>query len=68
MEHNGVREFRYVGGRFSDGQHSQAGSPGMLYCIGGHHPSLAVVRAVLFRIDDLKKARAKNGTKDTLLL
>jgi len=68
MQHNGVREFHYAGGgRFSNGQRQENGSSGMLYCLGGFILALALVRAILFRIDELKKFRAKDETKATLL-
>ena len=65
MEHNGVKEFAYAGGRFNGGQQKQVGSPEMLYGAGGFILVLALLRALLVRMDEVKAFRAKNG--DNLL-
>ena len=63
MECNGVKEFSFAD---KHGK-AQGGSPELLYFLGGSIIAVALVSALLFRMDELKTERAKTGTQDTLL-
>ncbi|WP_310393524.1 hypothetical protein [Hymenobacter sp.] len=63
MEHNGVQEFSYAD-KYGK---AQGGSPELLYFLGGSILAVTLLRALLFRMDELKTERAKAGAKDTLL-
>ena len=63
MEHNGVEHFHYI----SKAGKQQSGSPALLYCLGISILTMAVLRAILFRIDALKTAHSQSAAKDTLL-
>ena len=61
--HNRVREFSYAD-RYGK---AQSGSFELLYLMGSGILPVTLLRAILFRMDELKTERAKARTKDTLL-
>ena len=63
MERNGVEAFSYAD-KYGK---AQSGSPELAYLVGGFIITLSLVRAFLFRMDELKTERTNSGTKDTLL-
>ena len=63
MERNGVQEFSFAD---KHGK-AQGGSPELLYFLGASFIAVALVSALLFRMDELKTERAKTGARDTLL-
>ena len=61
MENNDLKAFRFAD-KYGK---QQSGSPEMLYWLGGGMLALAALRAVVFRMKEIKEFRAKTG--DTLL-
>ena len=61
MERHGVQSFQYVGGRFSSG--TQTATPGMLYAAGWAFVGLMIIRALRWRMAEVKAYRAKSGDK-----
>jgi len=57
MKRNGVQEFSYAD-KYGK---AQGGSPELLYFLGGGILAVTLLRASLFRIDELKTERAKAG-------
>jgi hypothetical protein len=55
MERNGVQEFSFAD---KHGK-AQGGSPELLYLLGGGIVALALVRALLFRMEEVKAYRAQ---------
>ena len=63
IERNGVQEFRFAD-KYGK---AQGGSPELLYFLGASIIAVALISALLFRMDELKTERAKTGAQDTLL-
>ena len=63
MERNVMQEFSFAD---KHGK-AQGGSPELLYFLGASFIAVALVSALLFRMDELKTERAKTGARDTLL-
>ena len=63
MARNKVQAFAYAD-KYGK---SQGGSPELLYFMGGSILAVALLRAILFRADELTTERSKTGAKDALL-
>jgi hypothetical protein len=59
MQRNEVTDFQFA----DKSGKAQSGSPGLLYWLGGSIIGLAMLRGLLFQLEDVKEYRAKHGDK-----